>query len=294
MTLQRSLPNSGHPRGFTPVCRVQYGLYDTFNRWYTYVADEEAHKGPRAIGVSKGSFVQQFVCGLASGILAKVRDCLYHTITYLHIISMPCPHHLPDAPSHTSSRRTMEHEPEAARPNAVLSAPQLATHPLDVVKKRYQVAGLQRSLTYGERITAEVSTYMDATAGWDSQCRGCHCFVGFSVPWMPLLHLANRSTPARSPQASHPVIMKINLKHQAPSSPPTSRHASPLQTATEGLYKTLRHILAREGLSGLYKGLAPSVIKAAPAAAVTFVVYEWAVQELAPLMLSREELAEFC
>ena len=28
----------------------------------------------------------------------------------------------------------------------------LATHPLDVVKKRYQVAGLQRSLRYGQRI----------------------------------------------------------------------------------------------------------------------------------------------
>ena len=28
----------------------------------------------------------------------------------------------------------------------------MATHPLDVVKKRYQVAGLQRSLSYGERI----------------------------------------------------------------------------------------------------------------------------------------------
>lgn len=31
----------------------------------------------------------------------------------------------------------------------------LTTHPLDVVKKRYQVAGLQRSLRYGARVDAK-------------------------------------------------------------------------------------------------------------------------------------------
>ena len=30
-----------------------------------------------------------------------------------------------------------------------------------------------------------------------------------------------------------------------------------------------------EGLAGLYKGIVPSVMKAAPAGAVTFVVYEY-------------------
>ena len=36
----------------------------------------------------------------------------------------------------------------------------------------------------------------------------------------------------------------------------------------------LRSIYAREGLRGLYKGAGPSLIKAAPAAAITFTVYE--------------------
>jgi solute carrier family 25 thiamine pyrophosphate transporter 19 len=79
-------------------------------------------------------------------------------------------------------------------------AAKLATHPLDVAKKRYQVAGLQRSLSYGRRVDA--------------------------------------SLPARS------------------------------------LGQCLGDIWRREGVRGLWKGSVPSVVKAAPAAAVTFVAYE--------------------
>lgn len=39
-------------------------------------------------------------------------------------------------------------------------------------------------------------------------------------------------------------------------------------------------ILAEEGLAGLYKGTLPSVVKAAPAAAITFVVYEYVADQL--------------
>jgi solute carrier family 25 thiamine pyrophosphate transporter 19 len=51
------------------------------------------------------------------------------------------------------------------------------------------------------------------------------------------------------------------------------------------LYKNVWHatvsILKMEGLAGLYKGLYPSLIKAAPASAITFVVYEIVSKELA-------------
>nr|ABK25070.1 unknown [Picea sitchensis] len=76
----------------------------------------------------------------------------------------------------------------------------IACHPLDVVKKRFQVEGLQRHPRYGARV--EEKTY---TGMWDA----------------------------------------------------------------------VRRILQAEGLAGLYKGIVPSVIKAAPAGAVTFVVYEY-------------------
>ena len=40
------------------------------------------------------------------------------------------------------------------------------------------------------------------------------------------------------------------------------------------LPQVLRVIYAREGVRGLYKGAAPSVLKAAPSAAVTFAAYD--------------------
>ncbi|KAL3648704.1 hypothetical protein CASFOL_005107 [Castilleja foliolosa] len=73
-------------------------------------------------------------------------------------------------------------------------------HPLDVVKKRFQVEGLQRDPRYGARVEQHA---------YRNMCDG------------------------------------------------------------------LRQILHTEGLAGLYKGIVPSIIKAAPAGAVTFVAYEY-------------------
>ncbi|KAF7025689.1 hypothetical protein CFC21_037849 [Triticum aestivum] len=75
-----------------------------------------------------------------------------------------------------------------------------ACHPLDVVKKRFQIEGLKRHPRYGARI--ESSTY-------------------------------------------------------------------------KGMYHALTEIVVKEGFGGLYKGLFPSVVKSAPAGAVTFVAYEY-------------------
>lgn len=41
------------------------------------------------------------------------------------------------------------------------------------------------------------------------------------------------------------------------------------------MYDALRQILRAEGWAGLYKGIYPSLIKSAPAGAVTFVAYEY-------------------
>ncbi|XP_034201062.1 mitochondrial thiamine diphosphate carrier 2-like isoform X2 [Prunus dulcis] len=76
----------------------------------------------------------------------------------------------------------------------------LVCHPLDVVKKRFQIEGLQRHPRYGARVE----------------------------------HRAYRN-----------------------------------------MFDALRRILQREGWAGLYKGIVPSTVKAAPAGAVTFVAYEY-------------------
>ncbi|PPR98491.1 hypothetical protein GOBAR_AA22172 [Gossypium barbadense] len=76
----------------------------------------------------------------------------------------------------------------------------LVCHPLDVVKKRFQIEGLQRHPKYGARVE---------------------------------------------------------------------------QRAYRNLFDALHRILKSEGWHGLYKGIVPSTIKAAPAGAVTFVAYEF-------------------
>ncbi|KMZ60608.1 Mitochondrial carrier protein-like [Zostera marina] len=73
-------------------------------------------------------------------------------------------------------------------------------HPLDVVKKRFQVEGLERHIKYGESVK---------------------------------------------------------------------------EGAYKNMFDAICKILRKEGWPGLYKGIFPSVLKAAPAGAVTFVAYEW-------------------
>ncbi|CAL5227698.1 g10706 [Coccomyxa viridis] len=81
----------------------------------------------------------------------------------------------------------------------------LGTHPLDVAKKRFQVAGLERSIAYGARVRPE------------------------SVASLPAC---------------------------------------------------LAHMYSKEGIRGLYKGSLPSILKAAPSAAVTFTAYEFVLGAL--------------
>ncbi|EFJ40054.1 mitochondrial substrate carrier [Volvox carteri f. nagariensis] len=92
----------------------------------------------------------------------------------------------------------------------------LATHPLDVAKKRYQVAGLRRSLRYGARVDA-----------------------GFAM---------------------------------------------------RTLAQSLSYIYRTEGLMGLWKGSVPSIVKAAPSAAITFAAYDAVLAWL--LVVSGEHIRE--
>jgi solute carrier family 25 thiamine pyrophosphate transporter 19 len=50
-----------------------------------------------------------------------------------------------------------------------------------------------------------------------------------------------------------------------------------LQVASRSLVACLGHIYRAEGLAGLWKGSVPSMVKAAPNAAITFTMYELAI-----------------
>lgn len=47
------------------------------------------------------------------------------------------------------------------------------------------------------------------------------------------------------------------------------------KSAYKNMYDALRQIVRTEGWAGLYKGIVPSLVKSAPAGAVTFVAYEY-------------------
>lgn len=90
----------------------------------------------------------------------------------------------------------------------------LTTHPLDVAKKRFQVAGLPRDARYGARIS---------------------------------------------------------------------------QDAVKSLRLCLQQIWQHEGIAGFYKGSLPSIIKAAPSAAVTFATYEFVIGYTAMMMAKQDK-----
>ena len=54
--------------------------------------------------------------------------------------------------------------------------------------------------------------------------------------------------------------------------------------SVKSLPACLRHIWQREGLRGLYKGSLPSILKAAPSAAITFTAYEFILGALTALV----------
>ena len=56
------------------------------------------------------------------------------------------------------------------------------------------------------------------------------------------------------------------------------------------LPRCLAQIYRTEGVRGLYKGSTPSILKAAPAAAVTFSAYELALRSLLSMQHASQEL----
>ena len=59
-----------------------------------------------------------------------------------------------------------------------------------------------------------------------------------------------------------------------------SAAAAPAAAEEAGAWRTLRGLLQREGLRGLYKGWVPNVLRVLPSSALTFLVYEKASQAL--------------
>jgi solute carrier family 25 thiamine pyrophosphate transporter 19 len=176
-----------------PYAALQFGLYDAFNQTWQAAADSRRQR--------------------------KQQQQQQQQQQQWHPDSQQDPHHDPQQQQHCQQP---QHRGDSANPSsssssgsAVLDNKRLQTfacglaagliaklgsHPLDVAKKRYQVAGLPRSLRYGARVKEQLTLV-------------------------------------------------------------------PLMTCLADIYH-------REGVAGLWKGSVPSIVKAAPAAAITFTAYE--------------------
>jgi solute carrier family 25 thiamine pyrophosphate transporter 19 len=170
-----------------PYAALQFGLYDAFNQMWTAAADTRR--------LQKGKQHQQ-------------------RQQQQQVTQQPDP--TANSSSSSSSSLFVLDNKRLQTFTCGLAAgliAKLGSHPLDVAKKRYQVAGLPRSLRYGERVQRQLSVV-------------------------------------------------------------------PLVTCLANIYN-------REGVAGLWKGSVPSIVKAAPAAAVTFSAYE----AIIALLLSWQDAA---
>jgi solute carrier family 25 folate transporter 32 len=70
-------------------------------------------------------------------------------------------------------------------------------------------------------------------------------------------------------------VLRARLQQRRECAP-----AGAAEGAGEGAWATLRGLLRREGLRGLYKGWVPNVLRVLPSSALTFLVYEKASQAL--------------
>jgi solute carrier family 25 thiamine pyrophosphate transporter 19 len=165
-----------------PYAALQFGLYDAFNQMWTAAAETRR--------LQKGKQQQQ---------------------QQQQVTQQPDP----TANSSSSSLFVLDNKRLQTFTCGLAAGliAKLGSHPLDVAKKRYQVAGLPRSLRYGERVQGQLSV-------------------------MPLM-------------------------------------------------TCLGNIYHREGVAGLWKGSVPSIVKAAPAAAITFSAYE----AIIALLLSWQDAA---
>jgi solute carrier family 25 thiamine pyrophosphate transporter 19 len=180
-----------------------------------------------------------------------------------------------------------------------------ATYPLDLLRTRFAAQGTDR--VYASLI----SSIRDI-----AQHEGLHGFfqglvagVGQVFPYMGLffstyeslrLPLASLQMPFGSSDAVAGVLagvaaktgvfpLDLIRKRLQVQGPTRSRYVHKNIPAYKGIFPTLKTIIQKEGMRGLYRGLTVSLIKAAPASAITMWTYERALHILMEIQKETEE-----
>ncbi|GAB7352770.1 hypothetical protein MBLNU459_g3117t1 [Dothideomycetes sp. NU459] len=174
------------------------------------------------------------------------------------------------------------------------------TYPLDLLRTRFAAQGTERVYTSLIASIRDITRYEGPTGFF----RGLGAGIGQIVPYMglfftfyeslkpvldgvtlPLESLGSGNAIAgicasiMSKTAVFPLdTVRKRLQVQGPTRAKYIHRNIPAYEA--GVFETLRAIIAREGTRGLYRGLSVSLIKAAPASAVTMWTYERTISGL--------------
>lgn len=182
-----------------------------------------------------------------------------------------------------------------------------ATYPLDLLRTRFAAQGTERVYAGLARAVADI--YRDEGPG--GFFRGLSAGLGSVMPYMGIFFAAYESlrlalgglggggvgdatagvlasTAAKT--ATFPLdLVRKRIQVQGPT---RARYANKDIPEYSGTVRTIRTIFAAEGLRGLYRGLAVSLVKAAPASAVTMWTYERALRFYIGLGRRGAELTE--
>ena len=169
-----------------------------------------------------------------------------------------------------------------------------ATYPLDLLRTRFAAQGTER--VYEGLLRAVSDIRRDE--GYGGYFRGLGAELGSIVPYMGMFFAAYETLrrplgrfwalPFGSGDAAAGVLASVVAKTATfpldlvrkriqVQGPTRGRYANKNIPEYSGAVRAMRMILAAEGLRGLYRGLVVSLIKAAPASAVTMWTYERAL-----------------
>lgn len=170
-----------------------------------------------------------------------------------------------------------------------------ATYPLDLLRTRFAAQGNER--VYEGLVRAISDIRRDE--GFRGYFRGIGAGLGSIVPYMGIFFAAYETLrlplsgiwvlPFGSGDAAAGVLASVFAKTSTfpldlvrkriqVQGPTRERYINKNIPEYSGTLRTMRTILAAEGVRGLYRGLTVSLIKAAPASAVTMWTYERALK----------------
>lgn len=170
------------------------------------------------------------------------------------------------------------------------------TYPLDLLRTRFAAQGTDRVYLNLRSSVADIAR----TEGVKGFFQGLGPAVGQVVPYMGLFFsayellrpaLANFALPFGSGDASAGIVsgvlaksgvfpLDLIRKRLQVQGPTRSRYVGGSIPVYKGVWATGRSIVSNEGWRGLYRGLGISLVKSAPASAITMWTYEHALKLL--------------